>query len=49
MQKCGFTERAKDGGVIPATGFPRVGGMANEERAKTSLGYISYNKAFGPG
>ena len=38
----------QDGGVIPATGFQRDGGMANEERAKTSLGHdantsISYN------
>ena len=39
MQKevCGCAEDAKDGGVIPATEFPRDGGMANEEeRAKTS-------------
>ena len=28
----------QDGGVIPDSGFPRDGGMANEERAKTSLG-----------
>ena len=38
----------QDGGVLPTTGFPRDGGMANEERAKTSLGHgantgISYN------
>ena len=38
----------QDGGVIPDSGFPRDGGMANEERAKTSLGHgantsISYN------
>ena len=26
----------KDSGVIPATGFPRVNGMGNEERAKTT-------------
>ena len=37
----------KDGGVIPDSGFPRDGGMANEERAKTN-GHgantsISYN------
>ena len=33
MQKsqCGCVEHAKDGGVIPVTGFPRVDGMANEE------------------
>ena len=30
-------EYAKEGGVIPDTGFPRVDGMANEEeRAKTN-------------
>ena len=39
---------AMNGGVLPTTGFPRVDGMANEERAKTSLGHgantsISYN------
>ena len=38
----------KDGGVLPNSGFPRYGGMAIEERAKTSLGNgantsISYN------
>ena len=37
----------QDGGVIPDSGFPRDGGMANEERAKTN-GHgantsISYN------
>ena len=26
-----WRERAKDGGVIPVTGFPRVDGMATEE------------------
>ena len=26
----------QDGGVIPDSGFPRDGGMANEERAKTN-------------
>ena len=40
----------QDGGVLPDSGFPRYGGMAIEERAKTSLGHgantsISYNKA----
>ena len=30
-QVCGCAEHAKDGGVIPVTGFPRVDGMANEE------------------
>ena len=29
----------KDGGVLPNTVFPWVDGMANEERAKTSLGH----------
>ena len=50
MQKeaCGCAQHARDGGVLPTTGFPRDGGMANEERAKTSLGHgantsISYN------
>ena len=38
----------KGGGVLPDSGFPRYGGMAIEERAKTSLGNgantsISYN------
>ena len=37
----------QDGGVIPATGFPRVNGIGNEERAKTNghganISYISY-------
>ena len=45
---CGCAQHARDGGVLPTTGFPRDGGMANEERAKTSLGHgantsISYN------
>ena len=26
----------QDGGVLPDSGFPRDGGMANEERAKTT-------------
>ena len=50
MQKevCGCAEHARDGGVLLTTGFPWDGGMANEERAKTSLGHganmsISYN------
>ena len=56
MQKeaCGCAEHARDGGVIPVTGFPWVGGMANEEeRAKTN-GHgantsILYNThSFGP-
>ena len=44
-----WQESAKDGGVIPVTGFPRVDDMANEGRATTSLGhganirFISYN------
>ena len=29
----------KDGGVLPDSGFPRYGGMAIEERAKSSLGH----------
>ena len=38
-------------GVLPDSGFPRYGGMAIEERAKSSLRHgaktsISYNKAF---
>ena len=35
MQKeaCGCVS-CKDGGVIPDSGFPRVDGMANEERAR---------------
>ena len=45
---CGCAEHARDGGVLPDSGFPRYGGMAIEERAKTSLGNgantsISYN------
>ena len=37
----------QDGGVIPDSGFPRDGGMANKERAKTNehganISYISY-------
>ena len=41
MQKeaCGCAQHARDGGVLPTIGFPRDGGMANEERAKTSLGH----------
>ena len=44
----GVSVSCKDGGVLPYSGFPRDGGMANEERAKTSLGHgantsISYN------
>ena len=30
-RRCGCAEHAKDGGVIPDTGFPWVDGMANEE------------------
>ena len=38
MQKeVSVSESCKDGGVLPNSGFPRDGGMANEERAKTSL------------
>ena len=45
---CECVTHARDGGVLPVTGFPRYGGMAIEERAKTSLGHgantsISYN------
>ena len=45
---CGCVKHARDGGVLPVTGFPRYGGMAIEEHAKTSLGHgantgISYN------
>ena len=54
-QVCGCAEHARDGGVIPITGFPRVDDMANEEERATSIAYgenmwfISYNKhAFGP-
>ena len=52
-QVCGCAKHAEDGGVLPDSGFPRYGGMAIEERAKTSLGHgantsISYNKAFAP-
>ena len=34
MQKevCGCVEHARDGGVLPDSGFARDGGMANEER-----------------
>ena len=35
----GAQKRARDGGVLPTTGFPRVDDMANEEHAKTSLGH----------
>ena len=28
---CGCVEHARDGGVIPVPGFPRVNGMAKEE------------------
>ena len=43
----GVSVSCKDGGVIPNSGFPRDGGMTNEERAKTN-GHgantsISYN------
>ena len=49
MQKeVSVSESCKMAGVIPDFGFPQDGGMANEERAKTSLGHgantsISYN------
>ena len=50
MQKEAYrcAQHARDGGVLPTTGFPRDDGMANEEHAKTSLGHgantsISYN------
>ena len=33
---CGCAEHAKDGGVIPVTGFPHDGGKENEERARTN-------------
>ena len=47
-KEVGVSVSCKDGGVLPDSGFPRDGGMANEERAKTSLGHgantsISYN------
>ena len=47
-KRSGRVRIMQDGGVIPATGFPRYGGMAIEERAKTSLENgantsISYN------
>ena len=36
MQKevCGCAEHARDGGVIPASGFPRDGGTAKEGHRK---------------
>ena len=43
-----WREQAKDGGVLPDTGFPRVDGMANEEelamtiRTRCNMS-ISYN------
>ena len=48
QKKWGVSVSCKDGGVLPDSGFPRYGGMAIEERAKTSLGNgantsISYN------
>ena len=47
-KEVGVSVSCKDGGVLPDSGFPRYGGMAIEERAKTSLGNgantsISYN------
>lgn len=37
MQKeVGVSVSCKDGGVLLNSGFPRDGGMANEERAKTT-------------
>ena len=47
-KEVGVSVSCKDGGVLPDSGFPRYGGMAIEERAKTSLGHgantsISYN------
>ena len=48
QNKVGVSVSCKDGGVLPNSGFPRDGGMANEECEKTSLGhganisYISY-------
>ena len=39
MQKeaCGCAEHARDGGVIPVTGFPRVDGMENEEELAMTI------------
>ena len=34
-KEVGVSVSCKDGGVLPNSGFPRDGGMANEERAKT--------------
>ena len=47
-KEVGVSMSCKDGGVLPDSGFPREVGMANKERAKTSLGHdantsISYN------
>ena len=33
-ETCGCTEHARDGGVIPVTGFPRDGGTAKEGHRK---------------
>ena len=38
-KEVGVSVSCKDGGVLPDCRFPRYGGMAIEERAKTSLGH----------
>ena len=51
MQKkaCGCAEHAKDGGVLPTTGFPRVSGMETSDNLDTVQTRASHTThAFGP-
>ena len=48
-QVCGCAEHAKDGGVIPVTGFPRVNGMETSDKSDTVQTRASHTThAFGP-
>ena len=48
MQKeaCGCAKHARDGGVLPTTGFPRVSGMEmsdNSDTVQTQASHTSHN------
>ena len=46
---CGCAEHAKDGGVLPTSGFPRVSGMETSEKSDTVQTRASHTThAFGP-
>ena len=47
---CGCAEHARDGGVLPTTGFPRVSGMETSDNSDMvqTYGASHTTHAFGP-